>query len=138
MLGIFSSHRKRSWKGDRLLRADLCALLALDAFRGTGFQRVFSNRPHGAGLLTDHALIAVLADPALKNPQGRDQAEQGAQGTEVAAPEPRGQAIEGDDSPKDQERQGRHIIDGLRIVKVREGNPSQLLEKADGADPRTD
>jgi hypothetical protein len=94
-----------------------------------GFDRVFVDRSHRTCFLANQTLIAILADPALIEPQGRDQAEQGAQGTEITAPKPWSQAIKGNDSPKDQKGNGRHIIDRLRTVNVGEGDPSQSVKQ---------
>ncbi len=99
-VGIFPCAGKRDGKGDRLLGADLRALPALDAFGCMGLHRVLIDRSHRAGLLADQAFIALLAHPALENTERRNKAEQGPQGAEIAAPEPRSQAIQGDDPPK--------------------------------------
>ena len=45
---VFAHPGKGGGKGDRLLRADLGALPALDAFRRAGRERVFPDRPHRA------------------------------------------------------------------------------------------
>ena len=107
----------------------MSAVSALNAFRGMGFEGIVINGSHHAGLLADPTLIAVLANPAFEETQGRDQAEQGAQGTEGAAPKPWSQTIEGNDPPKDQKRDGRHVIERLRIAGVGEGDPSQCLKQ---------
>ena len=123
--GILAHAGKGGGIGDRLLRADPGALPALDAFGRTGGERVFGDRSHGAGLLAGHAAVALRADPAPKEPEWRNQAQQRAQGAEIAAPEPRRQAAQGHNPPEDEERQRRHVKDGLRVAQMGEADPAQ-------------
>jgi hypothetical protein len=101
----------------------------LDAFREAGLFRILRNRPHRAGLLAFQTLVAVLIDSTLENPNRGDQAEQSSQRTKIAAPETLDDTIENDDPSEDEERDSGHIIDRLKIVLVRCGNPFESFKQ---------
>jgi len=90
----------------------------LNTFGQMGLPRVFFDSPHGACPLTFQAFIAFLADPSLKKGQGGEQTEQCAQGAKIAAPEARNKVTQGKDPSEDQEGNGRHIEDRLKIMDV--------------------
>ena len=100
------------------MRADVGAGPALSAFGANRRSRVFRNGSHGAVLLTLETVIAVLTDLPFEKAQRRDQAEQCPQGTEIAAPEPRHEAVEGDDASKDDEADRCHIKNRLDDMEV--------------------
>jgi hypothetical protein len=64
------------------------------------------------------AFIAILIDSSLENSKRGDQAEKSPQRTKITAPEARDKTIQENNSPEDQERDGSHIINRLKIMKV--------------------
>jgi len=94
-----------------------------------GFERIFVDRPHGTCFLANQTFITVLVDPSFKDTQGGDETEQSAQRAEITAPKPRREAIESNDSSEDQHCDDGHVVDRLRIVEVRERDPSQPSKK---------
>jgi hypothetical protein len=116
---IFSAQGKRSWESDGILRTDFGAGLALNALREIGLPRILRNGSHGTLLLAFQTFIAILTNPALEKPQGRDEAQKSSQWAKVTAPETWNQPIKENDPSENQKRDSRHIINRLKIVEVR-------------------
>jgi hypothetical protein len=95
--------RRKRWKADCPLRADISTGSALNTLGETYLLRVLIHSTHGAGLLTFQAFIALRADPTFKKAKGGEETEECTQGAKVSAPEAGSQAIQKNDSRKDEE-----------------------------------
>jgi len=80
---------------------------------------ILCDRSHGTGPLAFQTFVAIFIHSTFEKPKRRDQAEKSSQWAEIAAPKTWDETIEDNDPSKDQEGDGRHIIDRLKIVEVR-------------------